>query len=452
MLRRKAYEVLRAWKNGSARKALLVTGARQIGKSYLIRAFARAEYDVQVEINLVESAQARKALAQARDAQDFVSRIAILSGVTLVPGRTLVFIDEVQELPDVMTMAKFLVEDGRFDWAFSGSMLGTAFKGVRSYPVGYVHEVTMRPLDYEEFCWAIGTSDEALRAVREACAHETPVETYVHEAMLANFRTYLVVGGMPEVVCRFVETRGDLASVRSLQQELNGQYRRDISKYAGSRALHVQAIFDELPIQLEKDSQRFMLSAIDPHARYEAYRQDFVWLVNAGVALKTSLVSEPKAPLAMTASPSKFKLYQSDTGMLLARYPLALAQAVYLDEKHVNLGSIYENAIAQELTACARPLYYYMTRKRGEVDFVVEAADGTAVPIEVKSGAYFRAHAALDNVVGTPAYGVERALVLSRGNVARVGSILYVPLYATFCLPDMLFSDASSFKLEVRSI
>ena len=168
---------------------------------------------------------------------------------------------------------------------------------MRSYPVGSVHELPMHPLDFEEFCWAIGVSGEALESVRRCCQDETPAEAYIHEALMANFRTYIVSGGMPEAVQRLVDSDGDIASVRQVLEGLNRQYRRDISKYAAVRSLQVQSIFDQLPVQLEGEARRFVLNSVDPQARYEKYQRDFVWLTNAGVALKTDLVDEPKSPL-----------------------------------------------------------------------------------------------------------------------------------------------------------
>ena len=453
MLKRKITAALESWKTFAHEKALLVVGARQVGKSFSVRAFGKANYACFIEINLFENKRAREALRKASDASDFISRVTVLSGQSITPGSTLVFIDEIQEAPDVVTMAKFLVEDGRCNWAFSGSMLGTEFKGVRSYPVGSVHELSMHPFDFEEFCWAIGVSDEALESVRHCCESETPVATYIHEALMTNFRTYLVAGGMPEAVCQLVASDGDLASVRQVLVDLNRQYRRDISKYAATRALQVQSIFDQLPVQLEGETRRFVLNSIDPEARFERYQRDFVWLTNAGVALKTDLVAEPKSPLLKSANPMKFKLYQSDTGMLMARYPISLAQAAYLDEKDPNLGALYENAVAQQLVAQGHRLYYYQTRKRGEVDFVVDAGRGKAVPVEVKSGRYYHAHAALDHVLNTEGYSVDLGIVLSRGNVERQGKVLYLPLYALpFLSLHLEVCSPKGFTLQVRKV
>ena len=453
MLKRKAFHKFEQWMQAESGKALLVTGARQIGKSYAIREFGKTNFRQFIEINLYENRVAREALCEAKNVTDFITRVTVLTGKVIDPGNTLIFIDEVQEAPDVMTMAKFLVEDGRCRWVFSGSMLGAQFKGIRSYPVGYVCELQMFPLDFEEFCWAIGVSATAFEAIESCCEKETQVEGYIHDAMLANFRTYVVVGGMPEVVQRFLDTGGDLSVVRSLQNDLNMQYKHDISQYAGNRALHVQSIYDQLPVQLEGNTRRFILNSVDESARFEGYKRDFVWLKNAGVALKTDLVSEPKSPLLKTANAAKFKLYQSDTGMLMSRYPLAVAQATYLDNKEPNLGGVYENVIAQQLVAQGHELFYYQTKKRGEVDFVVDSGDGTAVPIEVKSGSYYHAHVALDHVLETEGYGVQQGIVLCRGNVERDGKVLYLPLYAVYLLPKWLDEKSNpGFKLQIKQV
>ncbi|PST45806.1 AAA family ATPase [Bifidobacterium callitrichos] len=437
MLRRKITDELRAWKQAGTGKALFLTGARQIGKSTAIREFARAEYPIRAEINLYEDKAAARALAAASDTQDFISRIALFSHQTLIPGKTVVFLDEVQEQPDVMTMVKFLVEDGQFDYILSGSMLGTELKGVRSYPVGSVIEKTMRPMDFEEFCWAIGVQHSTLDMILDCCATGKPVDPHIHQAMLTNYRSYLLVGGMPEAVQLFITTNGNLSAVRSLQNELNRQYRLDISKYAGNRSLQVQEIFDRMPTQLIEGNGRFAVSSIGRGARYERNQQDFLWLVDAGVALKTNCVTEPKSPLMRTSQSPKFKLYQSDTGMLMARYPITTSRAAYLADPSPNLGALYENVIAQELAAQGVALYYYMAKKHGEVDFIADAQDGTTIPFEVKSGRSYRTHAAIDAAMANPDYQIARGVVLSRSNVEQDGDVTYLPLYASWCLAEL---------------
>lgn len=425
------------WKNGS-RKALLVTGARQIGKSFAIREFGRSAFGTYFEANLALDVDARETLLGARNATDFINRIALLSRVPLVEGDTLIFIDEIQEYPEIVTLAKALVEDGRYRYAFSGSMLGAEFKGVTSFPVGYVTHMVMRPMDFEEFCWAVGVGEGPIGDVRDCLRAERVVEGYLHEAFLRNFRAYLVAGGMPEVVQSYVDGRYSLTETRRLQTDLVGQYAQDISKYAGTRGLEVRNIFDLLPAQLEEDPHRFVFADIADGGRYKAYDHDFLWLVNAGVALMVRQASEAKAPLRRTEVAESFKLYQSDTGMLLSRYPQSTARAVYLDRKDQNLGGIYENAVAQELAAAGIPLWYYSAGGIGEVDFLMEDKYGRVVPIEVKSGRKVRSHAALNRLLGVGEYKIKDALVLSRNNLSREGRILYAPLYMVFCLDELV--------------
>ncbi len=443
MLRRKVTERLLEWKRIS-HKALLVTGARQIGKSYAIRDFGRSNYGVYYEANLLLDADARESLTKARDAADFVSRVAMLSKQTLVEGDTLIFVDEIQEFPEIVTLMKALVEDGRFSYVFSGSMLGTEFKGISSFPVGYVERITMRPLDFEEYCWAVGVSAEVLAGIRDHMVNRVPVEDYVHEAMLRNFRSYLVAGGMPEVVQDYIDSSYSLIRTRQLQSELVDQYRTDIAKYAGKRAFAVRSIFDRLPLELEGENHRFILSSLREGARLDEYVEDFLWLTNAGVGLNVSRATEARSPLLRTESASFFKLYESDTGMLVSRYPQSTARAIYLDQKSANLGGVFENAVALELAALGIPAWYYFTTAEGEVDFLIDGKKGKVVPIEVKSGVKVHAHAALDNLLAKPGLKIPEAIVLSRENVSQEGKVTYLPIYMTFCLDELVEREADA--------
>lgn len=451
MLKRRIEQELVKWKNQPKRKALLLLGARQIGKSFIVREFAKREYTSYVEINFYEQTDARQALATASNMQDFLTRLSFFSNGDLVPWHSLVILDEIQECPDVVTMAKFLVEDGRYDYIFTGSMLGTELRKVRSFPVGYATELRMYPLDFEEFCWAIGISDAALEAVKLAYNERKPVDDYLHEAMMRNFRAYIVCGGMPEVVQRFLDNKGDLAAIRPLQTELNTQYEHDIVKYAPKRAPFIKSIFSQICQQLDNQTRRFIVNSIDSDARYDRYEQDFLWLVDAGVALKCDSVSEPRSPLLRTRQASKFKLYQSDTGMLMSRYPLSTARSVYLDNGDANVGGIYENVIAQELTAKGYELYYYAKGSRSEVDFVIDGQRGS-LPIEVKAGKAYRSHAALDALLATRDYHAEGGIIFSRANVETDGDVTYLPIYMTSCLPQKGDDPSESFVMETIKV
>ncbi len=446
MLKRKVYKDFQQWKETS-HKALLVTGARQIGKSFAIREFANSSYEVFFEANLLLNKNTFNSISKAKDASDFISRISMLSKTKLIEGKTLIFIDEIQEFPEIVTLIKDLVEDGRFSYAFSGSMLGTEFKGISSFPVGYVKHITMRPLDFEEFCWGIGVSSDTLATIREHMVKREPVPDYIHSAMLQNFRAYIITGGMPEVVQDYIDSKYSLIRTRELQQDLVSQYKTDISKYAQNQAFAVREIFEKLPAELEGENHRFNLSKIKSGARTKQYQKDFLWLTNAGVGLAVPRACEAKTPLIRTQSQSYFKLYESDTGMLVSRYPQSTSRAIFLDRATQNLGGIYENVIAQELTAQKTSAYYFYSQNIGEIDFLIEGKNSKVVPIEVKSGRKVQAHSALNKLLEIDSLKIPEAIVLSRNNVSKSGKVTYLPFYMSFCLDELTEkeSEAQSF-------
>ena len=443
MLERKMLGRLKEWRSRNAartsgpRKAFLLDGPRQTGKTYVIRQLG-AEYRDFVEVNFLEDAEAASLVRQCTSARELVSALSLLAGREVSPGGALVFFDEVQEAPDIVAQAKFLADDGRFDVALSGSLLGVELRDVRSFPVGYVEEATMHPLDFEEFARSQGATDEVLGQVRRAYDEGRPLDAPLHDRLTRLFRLYLVVGGMPEVVQRYVDTRYDLGAVREVQARISSQYRADISKYARGRELQVRAIYDALPSQLAQENKRFQLRRIKDKATYERYANDFAWLVAAGAALKCNVVAEPAYPLQRTEDRRRFKLYASDQGMLLSQYPVGMAARALEGARDVNFGAVYENAVAQELAAAGVPLRYFHNNRKGEVDFLVEDREGRVVPVEVKSGKDYKLHTALNNLLGTEAYGIDFAVVLSEANVSvgeRAGKpVRYLPLYMAHCI------------------
>ena len=408
-------------------------GARQIGKTYVIEEFARNEYPDYLKVDFIRDESAADLLASARDSRQLVERLSLLGGKPVVPGQTLVFFDEVQCADNIVVLSKYLIEDGRFDLIMSGSLLGVELSGVKSFPVGFLHVEHMFPLTFEEFCWALGVPEAVLEHVAESCRDRLPLDQAVHERLVDLFRLHLVIGGMPEAVQRYLDGGFDLGAARSVQNDLVMLYREDIAKYAGNRALQVKAIFDALPAQLSKENKRFELKTLRNQARFEQFANDFAWLVDAGAALKTVCVREPKYMLARTEEKARFKLYQSDTGMLMARYPVAVASAALTGSRDVNFGAVYENAVAQELAATGAKLRYFHNNRKGEVDFLLETQEAKVLPIEVKSGKDYKLHTALNNLLGTPDYGIDEAIVLSEANVSageREGKrVSYLPLY-----------------------
>ncbi len=433
MLRRTAYDRLLDWKANNRQKALLVDGPRQVGKTFLIEEFGRREYQYLVKIDFLVDEDARRRFGSARSADRVVELVSLVAGHELVPGETLVFFDEVQMAQNLVTFSKYLVIDGRFDVAMSGSMLGVELNGVKSWPVGYLHTIDMAPLTFEEFCWARGVPQSVLDQVGECYDARSPLDDSLHGLLVDLFRQYLVIGGMPEAVQKSLDARNDLGAVRQVQTDLLSLYREDIAKYAGNRSPQVKAIYDAVPSQLNKENKRFQLKTLKDGARFDRYANDFAWLVAARSVLKAVNVTEPKPMLARTEEQERFKLYLSDVGMLFAGYPAEIAMAALSGDRSVNFGSVYENVVAQELAALRSPLRYYHHSRKGEVDFLIETHEGTVLPIEVKSGKDYKLHVALNNLLGTDGYGIEEAIVLSEGNVSqgwRAGkAVHYLPLY-----------------------
>ena len=439
MLKRKAYDRLLSWKNGRTNKILLVDGARQVGKTYLIERFAEAEYEAHLKFDFLNETALTRALLKAGSAQEALEIVSLASKHGLEPGRTLLFLDEVQEAPNIVTISKYLAIDGRLDVVMSGSLLGVEMRRVKSLPVGYVHVEHMHPLNFEEFCWARGVPSAALARVREAYEAKEPVPDGLHEAMIRTMRTYLVAGGMPDSITELNVAEGDFARVRAVQHDLNVLYREDIAKYARERAPQVKEVFEALPHQLAKENKRFSMKSLGG-AKYDRYENDFAWLVEAGAALKVCNVTEPRNMLARTQEDNRFKLYASDTGMLMERYPGSVAAEALSGARGVNFGAVYENCVAQELAAHGIELRYYRNSRHGEVDFLLETEHGEVIPVEVKSGKDYKLHTALNNLLGTREWNIKRAIVLSEANVSigeRQGKpVFYLPLYMAFCVAE----------------
>ncbi len=442
MLKRKMLHELEGWKAAGARKALVLLGARQVGKTYIVREFARQSYDSYIEVNFIDDEESGKLLATASSSAELLSRLSLVAGRS-IPEGSLIFFDEVRQLGhDVVTLSKFIVEDGRFDLILSGSLLGTTLGGVTSFPVGYAQVRRMFPLDFEEFCWASGVPSSIIDELRTAFDARVPVEDSLHDRMVRLFRQYIAVGGMPEAVSTFLEGGLDLGGARQVCLDIVEQYGFDISKYAGERRLYVRSIYSNVPSQLAKENKRFQMASVRAGAKHERMRDDFTWLEDAGVVLPAHAVTEPKYPLQRTKVVEKFKLYSSDCGLLLARYPRGAAMRVVSGEGDANFGAVYENVVAQELTSSGRELWYFHNSRKGEVDFLLQTEDARVIPLEVKSGKDYKLHLALNNLLRTGDWGIDEALVLSERNVSveqRFGKpIRYLPLYMLLFLDRLV--------------
>ena len=408
-------------------KALLVTGARQTGKSFSIRQYGTTHYENFVEINFIEQPDAAEILKGAKSSQDILVRLSLLTSTLLVAGKTLVFFDEVQECPEIVTAIKFLVDEGSYRYILSGSLLGVELKDLRSEPVGYMDVKDMYPLDLEEFFMAMGVSGQVTDGLQKAFKEQQPVDEFVHKKMMELFRLYLIVGGMPAAVQKYIDTH-NLQDVMAEQQAIIRLYKRDITKYDKNHKLYIDEIFDLIPSELNAKNKRFILKDLNENLKFSRYENSFLWLKNAGVALPTYNVEEPVVPLKLSRSRNLFKLFQSDIGLLACQYAEGIQLHIINNEKGINYGAIYENMVAQELQAHGFELYYFNSKKQGELDFIIEK-DGHTLPIEVKSGKDYQRHNALSNVMGNADYGIPRALVFCNDNVSTNGNIVYLPIY-----------------------
>lgn len=433
MIKRQIYnKIADFYKN--TRKALLLSGARQVGKTYIIREFG-STFENFIEINFIDTPQAVDIFNNAKNHEDILLRLSLFTEKPLVKGKTLIFFDEVQQCPDIVTAIKFLVDEGSYRYILSGSLLGVELKDLRSEPVGYMGVMEMFPLNFREFFSALGVSEKIFLYLRDCFEKRQPIDTPIHEQLLQLFRLYLIIGGMPAVVNRYLETR-NLRLVLDEQKDIMNLYRRDISQYAPERKkLLIKEIFNLIPSELDSKNKRFILKSLHDYAKFERYEDSFLWLTAAGVAIPTYNVDEPKLPLIMSKNRNLFKLFQNDVGLLASQYADGMQLRLLNGEEVINNGAIYENAVAQELVAHGFNLYYYNNKKRGELDFVVEC-NGEVLPIEVKSGKDYTLHRALANVMDVKEYHLREAYVLTNSNIKSEGRIVYLPIYMTMFIEN----------------
>lgn len=409
------------------KKALLITGARQIGKTYIIRECLKEKFSSVVEINFVENEAACKVFADFKDTKDILLRLSAIVDKPLIKGETVIFLDEVQECKEMVTAIKFLVEEGSFRYVLSGSLLGVELKDIRSIPVGYMQIIEMYPMDFEEFCIANGVGEHILEMLKECYQKVVLVDEIIHNKMMELFRLYLIVGGMPEVVQKYVDTN-NLQNVIEIQKQIIAQYKKDIAKYDPENKLYLEDIFNLIPSELNNKNKRFIMKNLNENFKFSRYENSFIWLKDAGVALPTYCASEPIVPLLLSKTTNLFKLFLSDVGLLAAMYADGIQMKILMNELNMNYGAIYENVVAQELKCHGFDLFYYNNNRQGELDFIVEY-QGKTLPIEVKSGKDYERHAALNNCMKNPRYDISKAYVFCNENVKKKENIIYYPIY-----------------------
>ena len=444
MLKRKIESSISSWiKNDT--KALLIDGARQVGKTYIIRKMLKEQECDYIEFNLIQSPELVKLLEKTESVDDMITNLSLFTNKAFVKGKTFIFIDEIQEFKEITTKVKFWVEEGSFRYIFSGSLLGVELKNISSAPVGYLKTLTMYPMDFEEFLQIYNYTDALKESLKKAFDNRTPVNEAVHNRMMRIFNIYMNVGGMPAAVQRFSETK-NLEDVIGEHADITAQYKKDFTKYeTEEKHIYLTQIYELIPGELNKSNKRFIFSDMKKGLRYEKSAEDFLWLANAGVALPVYNVAEPAIPLKINENSSLFKLFLSDIGMLTTLYGKGTKMNLLSDNTDINFGAIYENVAAQELKAHGFNTYYYNSKRFGEIDFVVEYK-GKVLPIEIKSGKDYKRHSALNNVMQISNYAIEEAFIFTNYNIEVKGKCIYYPIYM------LMFLNNGDIKLPIVDI
>ncbi|WP_455096426.1 ATP-binding protein [Prevotella koreensis] len=436
MLERKFTQFLEHFLMEEPNKILLVNGARQIGKSYLIRYVGQKLFSHFVEINLREDMEGDQVFADVHTSNDLYMRLSNYYSKPLGnKSNTLVFLDEIQSYPHLMTMLKFLNQESRYRFIASGSQLGIALSETPSVPLGSVTIEQMYPLDFEEFLWATGIGKEWIDNIREHFIHEQALDESTHNILLKRFQYYLLVGGLPEAINNYLADR-NMVRVRQTHRDIHNLYRIDASQYDEEHKLKIRKIYDLIPSNLENKKKRIVYKNIEDKKgkTFSDYADEFEYLTNSGVALEVSAISNLRFPLAESDQKKLVKLYLNDVGLLTNLLYELNVNAVLQDIKSINLGTVYESVVAQELVAHGFKLHYYDNKKKGEVDFLVDDHDNlTVLPLEIKSGKNYTEHSALTNFLETADYGINRAVVFSNEReIFKKKGVTYLPIY--YCM------------------
>lgn len=433
MLERKFTSVIEDYLLNNTDKILLVNGARQIGKSYLIRYVGKKLFTHFIEINLKEDSQGDKIFESVRTTDDLYMRLGNYYTKPLGDKKdTLIFLDEIQSYPHILTMLKFLNQERRYRFIASGSELGIALSQTPSVPLGSISIKQMYPLDFEEFLWATGVSKLFISELRNKFLSETSLDESTHGLLLKRFQYYLLVGGMPECVNAYLEDR-NIIRIRQIQTDIHDLYSIDASQYDSEHKLRIRKIYDLIPSNLENKKKRVVYKNIEDKKgkTFSDYQNEFEYLTNSGIALEVSAISNPHFPLIESEQKKLVKLYLNDVGILTDILYGMNVNAILQNIKSINLGTVYETVVAQELKAHGHKLFYYDNKQKGEVDFLIDDyQDLEALPIEVKSGKDYYRHKALSKFIENPDYNVNKALVLSNEReVRKEEKILYLPIY-----------------------
>lgn len=442
MLYRKITKRIEEYLSSDSNRMLLIDGARQIGKSYIINHVGSKMFPNYIEINMEKDKLGDRIFAEAKTTKDFYMALSIFAGDKMKErSNTLVFIDEIQAYDHLLTLVKFLMEEKKFTYIASGSQLGITLKKTQSLPMGSLDVQHMYPLDFEEFLYANGVGEMAIESMRESFIQRKTLPEAIHEKIMDLFKKYILVGGLPKAVKTFVETH-NVTEFRSVQDEIHELYGVDASKYEeeNNKRLKIRRIYDMIPSSLENKKKRIVIKDIEDKKwkRAEDYLEEFDYLIHSGVSLEVKAISTPTYPLIENSTKNLLKLYINDVGILSGIYYKNNIKAVMSDMNSINLGAVYETVVAQELKAHGYNLYYYDNKKNGEVDFIIDDVDNLSnIPIEVKSGKDYKVHSALDKFISNKDYNIKQAFVLSNEQkVYTKNNITYLPIYYVMFLKN----------------
>ena len=435
MLKRKISKKIEDYLKSGSNKMLVVDGARQIGKSFIIRDIGSRMFVNFIEINMEKDRQGARLFAEVKTVENFYLALSTFAGERMGDkNSTLVFIDEIQAYDHLLTLVKFLMEDGRFTYIASGSLLGVTLKKTLSIPIGSMTTLHMYPLDFEEFLWANGIGQLAIDELRRCFEEQLTPNEGIHRRMLDLFRKYLLVGGFPDAVNTYISEH-NIVKVRDVHKVIRELYALDASKYekGSARKLKIKRIYEMIPSNLENKKKRIRVKDIEGKIgkRTSDYQDEFDYLVSSGIALEVDAISQPTYPLVQNAGKNLLKLYLNDVGLFTEILYGNDIRPILEDKCSVNLGSVYETAVAQELKAHGFNLYYYDNKKNGEVDYLIDDTKNmSSIPLEVKSGKDYMIHSALDKFMAHQDYAIRQAYILSNeAKVFEKGGVNYLPIY-----------------------
>lgn len=419
------------WKKSDKRKPLIIHGARQVGKTYIIKEFGKKYYDNLIYVNFQTNKEMSSQIEETIDAKYIINKLELFYGEKIIPGKTLIFFDEIQDNERALTSLKYFCEDANeYHIIAAGSLLGiTMNRDNYSFPVGKVQTLTMYPISFKEFLIAIGR-ENLIEEIKKHFENDERMDNDIHELCLKLYRIYLVIGGMPEVVQTYLDEQKVISSI-DIQAEILSDYKSDMTKYAdNSLSNRIISAFDSIPVQLAKDNQKFQYKVISKGATSSIFGEAILWLKNSGIVNQIYKVT-PELPLEMHKDLSSFKLYMSDVGLFVnkARYPLYQID-LSTPPTMISMGPLTEHYVANELIKKGYEPYYWESEGKAELDFVIQK-DSNIIPIEVKTSIHTKSRS-LDLYMKT--YNTEYAIRISEKNFGFENNIKSIPLYAVFCI------------------